>query len=106
VLSVAQKIRAIREACPERSRMDPWFKIGDFSISFQSKTLIPNNKNQSFQKFLTVFITLSYESRQSIFEDFFRIKSAGGSNYRGATFSPPPKATKYYEPAGPNPCMP
>jgi len=28
----------------------------------------------------------SYENHESIFEDFFRIKIAGSSNYRGATF--------------------
>jgi hypothetical protein len=30
-------------------------------------------------------------NHESIFEDFFRIKSACGSNYRGAVFPPPAK---------------
>ena len=32
---------------------------------------------------------------ESEIEDFFRIKSAGSSNYRGATFSPPAKRPLY-----------
>ncbi len=38
-------------------------KIGNISISFQSKTLIPQNKNQIFQRFLTYFPKTSYERR-------------------------------------------
>ncbi len=61
-------------------------KIGKISTFFQSKTLIPSSKNQIFQKFLTVLLTSSYETLKLRIEDFFRIKSAGSSNYRGATF--------------------
>jgi hypothetical protein len=32
-------------------------------------------------------LTSSYENNEPIFEDFFRIKSAGSSNYRGTCFS-------------------
>ena len=38
----------------------------------------------------------SYENHEPIFEDFFRIKSAGSSNYRGATFSPQSKNKKTF----------
>jgi len=61
-------------------------KIGKILTKNQSKTLIPSNKNQNFQKFLTTLLTSSYKNLESIFENFFRIKSAGSSNYRGAAF--------------------
>ena len=56
------------------------------NLYFQSKTLIPKNKNQIFQKFLTYFPKSTYDNLESIFEYFFRIKSAGSSNYRGSVF--------------------
>ena len=71
--------------CP-RYQWNLWFKIGKKSSDFQSKTLIPQNKNQNFQKFLTCFTKSSYENHEPIFEIFFRIKSAGSSNYRGSVF--------------------
>ena len=40
-----------------------WFKIGKISTFFQPKALIPSNKNQIFQKFLTHFPKKSYERR-------------------------------------------
>ncbi len=40
-----------------------WFKIGKISAFFQSKTLIPQSKNQIFQKFITHFPKTSYERR-------------------------------------------
>ncbi len=43
--------------------MDPWFKIGKISEIFQSKALIPRNKNKNFQNFLTVLPASSYERR-------------------------------------------
>ena len=61
-------------------------KIGKNSARNQSKTLIPQSKNQIFWKFLTALLTSSYENPESRIEDYFRIKSAGSSNYRGATF--------------------
>jgi len=74
--------------------MEPWLKLGKNSPSFQSKTLIPQNKNQIFQNFLTYFTKTIYENHESIFDDFFRIKSADSSNYRGVTFSPPAKRSQ------------
>ncbi len=40
-----------------------WFKIGKNSVKNQSKALIPQNKNENFQKFLTYFPKTSYERR-------------------------------------------
>ncbi len=71
-------------------------KIGKISAIFQSKTLIPQNKNEIFKKFLTYFPKSSYENHKSIFEDFFRIKHAGSSNYRGDCFSLPAKRSQLF----------
>jgi len=38
-------------------------KIGKILTKNQSKTLIPQNKNQNFQKILTTLLTSSYERR-------------------------------------------
>jgi hypothetical protein len=43
-------------------------------------------KIRIFEKFITVFLRSGYENPESKIEDFFRIKSAGSSNYRGAAF--------------------
>ncbi len=77
-------------------RVNSWLNIikfsefsefSEFSVAKnQSKTLIPQNKYQIFQIFLTALLTSSYENHESRIEDFFRIKSAGSSNYRGTTF--------------------
>ena len=61
-------------------------KIGRISTIFHSKARVPSNKNQIFQKFLTYFPKSSYSIHESRIEDFFRIKSAGSSNYRGSVF--------------------
>ncbi len=61
-------------------------KIGKNSARNQPKALIPQSKNQIFHKFLTYFPKTSYENPELILEDFFRIKSAGSSNYRGLPF--------------------
>jgi len=55
-------------------------------VNFQSKTMVPQGKNKFFKKFLTYLHTSSYENIEPRIEDFFRIKSAGSSNYRGAAF--------------------
>jgi len=61
-------------------------QAGVGTMKNQSKTLIPQSKNQIFQKFLTYFPKSSYENHEPVFENFFRIKNAGSSNYRGAAF--------------------
>jgi len=60
--------------------------IGKISAIFQPKARVPQTKNHNFQKFLTYLPKSSYENPESPIVDFFRIKSAGSSNYRGATF--------------------
>jgi len=62
-----------------------------FSQIFNQKRWYLRAKIKISKKFLTYFLKSSYENHESIFEYFFRIKSAGSSNYRGATFSPPAK---------------
>jgi len=62
--------------------------MGKILAKNQPKARVPSNKNQNFQNFLTYFPTSSYENPESRIEDFFRIKSAGSSNYRGASFGP------------------
>jgi len=60
--------------------------MGKISVNFQPKAQVPQTKNKIFQKFLTTLLKLSYDNNESKIEDFFRIKSAGSSNYRGAAF--------------------
>jgi hypothetical protein len=77
------------KACPERSRMgslseqslprtsiwlknnpcnqfNPWLKIGKNPADFQSKTLIPQNKNQNFQKIFNLLSQI--DLRQSLID--------------------------------------
>jgi len=75
-------------------------KIGKILVRNQSKTLIPQNKNQNFQKILTYCSKSSYENPESPIEDFFRIKSAGSSNYRGLPFFASGKKTPNGNPLG------
>ncbi len=43
-------IRAIREACPERSRMDPWVKIGKIFRQFSIKSDDTSEQKLNFLK--------------------------------------------------------
>ena len=62
------------------------FKQVKYPRFFNQKRGYPRAKIRIFEIFLTTLLTLSYENLESPIEDFFRIKSAGTSNYRGATF--------------------
>ena len=62
-------------------------KIGKiFRQFFNQKRGYPLIKIRFFKIFLTALLTSSYENPESEIEDFFRIKSAGSSNYRGSVF--------------------
>jgi hypothetical protein len=58
------------------------------SSIFDQKRGYLRAKIKFFKNFLTALTASSYENPESRIEDFFRIKSAGSSNYRGATFFP------------------
>ena len=65
-------------------------------LIFNQKRWYLTTKIEIFKKFLTAFITSSYEIRASRIKDFFRIKYADSSNSRGPCFSPPGrKAVKF-----------
>ena len=62
-------------------------KIGNIFRQFSIKNAdTSEQKNKIFKYSLTYFPKSSYENNESIFEDFFHIKSAGSSNYRGSVF--------------------
>ncbi len=44
------RIRVICEACPERSRMDPWFKIGKNFLQFSIKNADTLEQKSNFLK--------------------------------------------------------
>jgi len=55
-------------------------------VKNQPKTLIPQGKNKKKQNFFIAYSVTNYSDYVVVGKDFFRIKSAGSSNYRGATF--------------------
>jgi hypothetical protein len=80
------KIRAIREAYPERSRIDPLFKIGKIFRQFSIKTDDTSEQKSNFSK---IFNSLSQNELRATSDEkrlYFRIKRAATSNCRGSVF--------------------
>ncbi len=61
-------------------------KIGKNSPRNQPKTLIPQGKNKKKQNFFIAYSVTSYSDYVVVGKDFFRIKRAATSNYRGSVF--------------------
>ncbi len=70
-------------------------------VFFNQKRGYLRAKIKFFKKILTYFPTSSYENNKSKIELFFRIKSAGSSNYRGAAFWPLAKSRLFTNIADP-----
>ena len=84
-------------ACPERAtRVEgsaaewvEWIsavKIGKILMKNQSKTLIPQNKNQNYQKIFNLLSQIELRATSDKKRLNFRNKRAGSSNYRGSVF--------------------
>ena len=79
----------------------PEFTLDVSSLDFlsgvaknQSKTLIPQNKNQIFQKFLTYFPKTSYERRATKNGYIFVSKAQVALIIEALLFSPPAKRSE------------
>ncbi len=71
-----------------------WFKIGKNSVKNQSKALIPQNKNENFQKFLTYFPKTSYERRATGNGYIFVSNVQRRLIIEALLFSPPAKSSQ------------
>ena len=69
-------------------------KIGKISAIFQSKTLVPQSKNQIFQKFLSSFTKTSYERRATRNGYIFVSKVQIALIIEALLFSPPAKSSQ------------